>query len=109
MTARIATAQMFHNSQAHVGAAREKEVISSEKASTGKEIVRPSQDPSGYMISSSLKDDLSIRETIAKNANYARNLLSTTENIFIQLQDQVQRAYELAVASAGNTVDADAT
>ncbi len=107
MAGRISTAQIFDRSQANVGNAREKEMISSEKAATGKELVRPSQDPAGYMISTNLKDDLSVLETTVKNANAAIKVLDMTENIFSSLQDTIQRAFELAVAAAGEVTSAE--
>lgn len=107
MAGRISTNQIFDRATSNVGAAREKEAVSSEKAATGKELVRPSQDPAGYMISTALKDDLSALETTVKNANAAMKVLDMTESIFSGLQDTFQRAYELAVAAAGEGVSAE--
>ncbi len=98
---RISTGQIFSNAQSHVASAREKEIVSSEKASTMKEIVRPSQNPSGWVQAASLKDDLSIREAIAKNTSLATNVLNTTEMVLSQMQECVQKAQEIAVGSAG--------
>ena len=109
MAGRISTPQIFDRTHAHVANAREKEVISSEKAATGKELVRPSQDPAGYMISNALKDDLSTLNTTTKNAAAAMKVLDMTESVFSNLQDTMQRAYELAVAAAGEGVSSDAT
>ena len=67
-TSRVSTAQMYSNAQGHVATARDREQVSGEKAATQKEINRPSQDPSGWMQSNSLRDDQSVRETISKNA-----------------------------------------
>lgn len=101
MPSRISTSQIFSNAQSHVAQAREREVSSSEKASTMKELVRPSQNPSGYVTASTLKDDLSIRDTIAKNASMATHVLNTTDTVLGQMQEYVQKAHELAVAAAG--------
>jgi flagellar hook-associated protein 3 FlgL len=99
---RISTAQIFQNAQGGISAAREKEVTSSEKASTGKELVRPSQNPGGFVIASNLKDELAQRESIAKNASLALNVLTMHESIFSQVQEIAQRAHELAVSAAGD-------
>lgn len=101
MSTRISTAQIYQNSQTNVANAREKEVVTSEKASTMKEIVRPSQDPSGWLTASTLKDDLSARESIAKNAGLAMHSLNTTESIFTQMGEYVQKAHEIALAASG--------
>lgn len=102
MAGRISTPQIFDRANNHIANAREKEVLSSEKAATGKAIVRPSQDPAGYMVATSLKDDLSVLNTTVKNANAAARVLNLTESVFGNLQDTLQRGYELAIAAAGD-------
>lgn len=101
MSTRISTAQMFDMSRAHVAQAQEKESISSEKASTQKEIVRPSQDPAGWTRAANLKDSLSINESIHKNSALAQHMLTATESVLGGLQDYVQRVHELAISAAG--------
>lgn len=101
MPHRVATAQMYNNSHVHVAKAREKEVTSAEKASSFKEIVRPSQDPGGWMGATYHKDALSVRQSECKNANTAMQYLSATETVLSQVQEYVQRAKELSVAAAG--------
>lgn len=102
MTTRISTNQMFRNSQAHVATAREREVISAEKSSTMKEIVRPSQNPSGWLTAATIKDDLSMRDSIARTASIALHTLSTTEGIMERMQEYVQRSHEIALSGAGD-------
>jgi flagellar hook-associated protein 3 FlgL len=109
MAGRISTPQIFERTQTSVAAAREKEIVSAEKAATGKAMLKPSDDPAGYMIANSLKDDLSVIETTMKTANAASKVLNITESVFASLQDTLQRAYELAVAAAGEGVTSDAT
>jgi flagellar hook-associated protein 3 FlgL len=109
MSGRISTPQIFDRANSHVANAREKEVLSSEKASTGKAIVRPSQDPAGYMVATALKDDLSILGATVKNADAASRVLTLTESVFSNLQDTLQRAYELAIAASGENTGSDAT
>jgi flagellar hook-associated protein 3 FlgL len=103
-TSRVSTGQMFTNAQNHVANAREKEQVSSEKCSTQKQINRPSQDPSGWMLANHLKDDVSVRETLSKNAQVASHVLTATETIFEQAQEYVGRAYELAIANSGTPI-----
>jgi len=102
MPSRISTSQIYSNAQTHVAQAREREVTSSEKASSMKEITRPSQNPAGFVQAATMKDDLSIRDTIAKNASLATHVLNTSESVLSQMQEYVQKAHELAVASAGS-------
>lgn len=101
MPNRISTTQIFTNAQQHIGAAREREVITAERASTGKQLVRPSQDPAGFMIAAGLKDEMSMTDSIARNASLANQVLSVTENIFVRVQDLVQRTHELALSCSG--------
>jgi flagellar hook-associated protein 3 FlgL len=108
MAGRLSTNQIFERTQTNIATARERELISSEKAATGKEVVRPSQDPAGYMVSSNIKDDLSALNTNLKTAASAVKVLDMTENIFSSLQDTMQRVGELAVAAAGEGVSSDA-
>jgi flagellar hook-associated protein 3 FlgL len=109
MAGRISTPQIFERSQTSVSSAREKEMVSAEKAATGKASLRPSEDPAGYMVANSLKDELSTLGTTIKTANAASKVLNITESVFSSLQDTIQRAYELAVAAAGQGVSSDAT
>ncbi len=104
-TTRISTSQLFQNAQANVGNAREKEIASAEKAATNKEIVRPSQNPSGWLTAASVKDDLSQRETIAKNASMAQHALSAGDHVLSQVQESLQRAKELALSASGSGPD----
>lgn len=107
-TSRVSTNQMFTNAQGHVAQAREREQISGEKAASQKEINRPSQDPSGWMQASTLKDDLAVRETLTKNAQVANHVLQATETIFEQAQEYVGRAYELVIGTAGTATGPNA-
>ncbi|MBY0372080.1 hypothetical protein K2X33_15460, partial [bacterium] len=85
----------------HVADARDRESLTAEKASSGKEITRPSQDPAGFLRSNNLKDELASIDTTIRNANAAVKVLSVTENLFGQVQESIQRASELAVSTSG--------
>lgn len=102
MPTRISTPQLFEFGQKSIAQAREREVSSAEKASTMKGVVRPSEDPARWMNGAAMKDDISIREQIAKNAGLAQHTLSTTETILTQVQEHTQKAYQLAIAAAGD-------
>lgn len=99
---RISTAQVFDRANHNVSSARERELQSSEVAGSGKKILRPSEDPGGYSIAERAKESLSTSETIQKNAGLATSVLNVAENIFVQMQDVVQRCHELGVACASD-------
>lgn len=102
MPHRISTSQIFSNAQAHISAAREKEVASANKAATQKELTRPSQAPAEWTVAANLKNDLSVRDTIAKNARFANSFLTASENTLAQLQELVGRAHELTINASGS-------
>jgi len=104
MSSRISTTQIYQSSQAHVANAREKEQTSAEKASTFREIVRPSQDPTGWVMATNIKDDIAQKDSIAKNASFASHVLTITENVLSQIQDYAQRAHELAVPASSDGI-----
>ncbi len=103
MTTRISTQQIFNTSQSHVAEARNREISSSEKAASQKEINRPSDNPTGWVRAQSIKDDLSQRNTIAKNAGLASHMLTVSENVLTQVIENVQRAHELAISASSTT------
>lgn len=97
--ARIATIQLYDRTKSNISESRERESITSQKAATLKEIVRPSDDPRGWAVAQQIKDELKIQEVVARNAALARHVLTATEDIFKQTTDHVERAYELGLAS----------
>lgn len=103
MPSRVSTSQVFSNAQAHISAAREKEAASASKATSQKEFTRPSQAPAEWTVTANLKDDLNVRETIAKNAQFANGFLTATENALAQVQELVGRTHELAIQASGSS------
>ena len=101
MAGRISTSEIFNRAQANVADAREREALTSEKAATGREIVRPSQDPAGFLRSNMIKDEMASITTTLRNAAAATKVLGITENVFAQVQETLQRGSELAVSTAG--------
>lgn len=100
-TTRISTSQIFQRSQDHIANAKEKEAASAEKSTSLKALNRPSQGPSEWVIAGNLKDDVNVRENLAKNASMATHVLSATENVVAQAQDIVQKLHELALSASG--------
>jgi len=102
MPNRVSTSQIFSNAQNHFATARERQIQSATKAATQKEVTHPSQNPSQWTVSANLKDDLSAREAIAKNASFANSFLTASENTLSQLQELVGRTQQLAIEASGS-------
>lgn len=103
MPTRVSTAQIFDGTHAHILKARDQQVTTAEQSATQKKLVRPSDNVGGWVKVNSLKDDQSVRETLNRNAAVASHVLSTTEGIFENVFNSLTRAYELAIAQAGNS------
>lgn len=99
---------MYSSQQAHVARAREREVQTAEKATTQKDIQRPSQNPQLWAEAATLKDDLNIRNTVAENVNVAVRTMTAIENVFQTVQEHVQRFHEIAIGAAGKDGTSDA-
>jgi len=97
---RISTSQIFQLAHTNVASARERETQSAEKAATGKNLSRPSQDPAGWVQAAASKAQLAEGESHLRVASLSRNFLEAAEDTLVQLQEGVQRAYELAIAGA---------
>lgn len=106
---RISTSQLFSKSRDNVLNAKEKEASSAEKSGSLKALNRPSDSPSEWVIANNLKDDVAVRENLAKNVTLATHVLTATENVMAQAQDIVQRAYELALSTAGGDTKGNKT
>ena len=74
---------------------------------SGKNIRRPSDDPSGASKSLKLRSDLSMNEQHIKNADNAISWLSITETALRDIGDSMQRARELTVQAANETLNPD--
>jgi flagellar hook-associated protein 3 FlgL len=101
---RVSTAQFFDNTQRNIQNAKEKEAVSAEKSSSLKEISRPSQAPAEWLIASTQKNDVAIRDGISKNATLASHMINTTDGAIAQAQDLVQKVHTLALSAVGSAV-----
>ncbi len=72
--------------------------------SSGKRIRRPSDDPSGASKALKLRTDLSSNEQYIKNVDNAVSWLNITETALRDIGDTLQRARELAVRAAHETL-----
>jgi len=71
---------------------------------SGKSIRRPSDDPSGASKALKLRSDLSMNEQYIKNTDNALSWLNITETALRDIGDSLQRARELTVQAANETL-----
>ncbi len=102
---RISTSQVYGINQQNILNARAKELKTSDKASSLKAIDRPSDNPADFVIAANMKDDVSVRESISKNAHFANSVLSATETVLTQSQDISQKMHELALSVSGGKMN----
>lgn len=100
MPTRVSTNQLFTGGLEHISRARSRELESSEKSMTNKEINRPSDDPGHWVRIQDLKDGLSTSDNIQKNAQTAMHFMTAAETALNQVQEYVQHAHEVAVAAS---------
>ncbi len=97
---RISTNQIYGINQQNIVSARQRELKSSDRSSSLKAVDRPSDSPSDFVIAENMKDDISIRESIMKNAHFTNSILSASEGILTQAQDISQKIHELTLQVA---------
>lgn len=103
MSTRISTNQIFQNATNSVAQAREREINSSEKSSTMKEINRPSDNAPGWVQANALKGELQSNETVNRNLSNANRMFSVTDNLLAQVTEGLERAHELAVTASSRS------
>lgn len=101
MAGRISTAQIYQQHEANLSRARNREAHSAERAATQKAVVRPSDNPTGWTVAHNLKEDISVREALKKNASLATHHLTAADQVLSRAQEYVQKAHELALGGAG--------
>jgi flagellar hook-associated protein 3 FlgL len=81
--------------------------VAEEQAVTGRKVNRPSDDPPVIAESHRLYTSIEDQVYYKKNAEYADSLLSVMDTALSNVSDIIIRAREIAVAMAGDTVDAN--
>jgi flagellar hook-associated protein 3 FlgL len=81
---------------------------SQQQVSTGKTMIRPSDDPVGIAISLGLRRDQAATDAWARNIQDSLTWLNTTDRALGQALEVVQRASELAVQGANGTLSVEA-
>jgi flagellar hook-associated protein 3 FlgL len=75
--------------------------------STGKRILRPSDDPNGAVQALQLRQRIAAVEQFGRNANYATTRLNQEETVLQQMGGALDRVRELAVQAANATQTAE--
>ncbi|MBS42949.1 MAG: flagellar hook-associated protein 3 [Nocardioides sp.] len=77
--------------------------VTQEKLSTGKDVNRPSDDPTASTTAMRLRADVASTEQHVRNAQSADGWLSVTDSALGTMADQVRRASDLALQAANAT------
>jgi flagellar hook-associated protein 3 FlgL len=102
---RITTSMVQRNVLADLNAVSEKLVRSQQKASSGKEIRRPSDDPFNASRAMALRQDQAAVAQYQRNVQDARGWQEATEQALSSVTDALQRARDLVVQGASDTLD----
>lgn len=81
---------------------------SQQAVSTGKSMLRPSDDPVGIAISLGLRRDVAATAAWQRNIDDSLTWMSTTDNALAQALEVVQKAAELAVQGGNGTLSQEA-
>ncbi len=107
MSMRITNGMVTRNVLASLNDVSDKLVRAQQKAASGKEITRPSDDPFNASRAMALRQSMSATQQYKRNIEDAAGWSEATEQALAQITDVVQRARDLLVQ--GGTDAADAT
>lgn len=104
---RITNKMIFSQAEWGMIKGEEELLTAQERVTTGRRILKPSDDPSGVNKVMGYKTLLSKIEQYGRNLNAVRPRLEQTESAMASAVDVLQRLKELAVAQANGTMTAD--
>jgi len=96
---RISTLQMFRTGQLAITDLSEQNIRTQEKISTGKRILRPSDDPVAATRILGVNADLSASAQYQENITAARNRLNLTDGVLDGITDVLQRVRDLTLSA----------
>lgn len=102
---RISTAYQFETYSADMRRAQERLAIAGAQVSSGKRILKASDDPLGTARTLSMRSYKAATEQYSKNLNVAKGTLGYTEEALGSAYDGIKRAYTLAVSGANSATD----
>ena len=98
---RVSTSQIFNQGIQQLQNINSQQSKTQQQIASGKEILRPSDDPVGATRALQLKDDLSQSERFKENANLSKTRLERQDGVMGSYTESLARARELMV-QAGN-------
>ena len=105
MSTRITTSMTQRNVLADLNAVSEKLVKAQLKASSGKEITKPSDDPFNTARAMSLRQDQAANAQYQRNVQDGQGWQEATEQAFSSITDALQRARDLFVQGGSDSAD----
>lgn len=109
MSMRITSAMVTRNVLADINATADRLNRTRSKASSGREIERPSDDPAGTARALKLRESLDGTQQHQRNANDALGFLEAAELGLARITEVTQRVRDLVVQGANDTLDTTAT
>lgn len=106
MVARVTTSQRFSVALRNIQASLERTQQVQEQVVTGKQILRPSDDPAGFAKITSLRALLQDSIQFRKNINASTGALNVTDQTLASIGSLVKEARTLAIGQAGAPADA---
>jgi flagellar hook-associated protein 3 FlgL len=106
MSMRITNGMVTRNVLASLNDVSDKLVRAQQKAASGKEITRPSDDPFNASRAMALRQGMSATQQYKRNIEDAAGWSDATEQALAQITDVVQRARDLLVQGGTDTADA---
>ncbi|HZQ82093.1 MAG TPA: flagellar hook-associated protein FlgL [Gaiellaceae bacterium] len=107
MTERITQGMLATNLLADLQNITDQMSTSQEQLSSGKQILKPSDDPFGTARALAFRDDLASNQQYQTNINNATGWMNATDSALQSIEQLTQRARELVVQGATDTTGAD--
>jgi flagellar hook-associated protein 3 FlgL len=105
---RITTGMVQGNILSDLNAVSDKLMRTQMRASSGKQIMRPSDDPYGTAKAIALRSSVAATQQYKKNVDDGTGWMNATEQAMASMTSSVQRARDLVIQGASNTLDANA-
>lgn len=102
---RVANAMISHSAIKRIGEATSKSFRLQEQISSGKRILRPSDEPAGAVHASALRTALAELQQYVKNAAGAKSLLGMTDSALGDITNLLRSARASGLAGANDTSD----
>lgn len=105
MVQRVTTSTAARTLMADVGSAHRRLVSSQQRISSGKQLTKPSDSPTGVMSSLNRRAELRRYDQFARSANDANAWLNTADSTLSTVVDRVHRARDLLLGAVNASAD----